>query len=177
MNNEAQDIWEILSKGQIHGSETPQGLWNNAVLYFKWCVQNPIKNKKTYSQGKSAGLEYVETYIQPFTVKGLCLFCGIDEKYIQDIKNSKRTDSEYYIVVTRILYIIANQNLTHAMVNIFSPILVSKILGIDTEDVPMTAPKVEFVTGLPELNNSETEILEKSNLEWEELQKIRNENS
>ena len=162
---QAGSHWEILSRGQVVVSNTPEQLWENAVSYFKWCEENPIKNKKSIASGAKAGTTMTETMTRPFTVKALCLHCGILEDYIRTIRQTKDKTSLYYNVMTKILYIIYIQNQELATVGVFNPIFTAKILNIDTEERSTTPIKIEIVQGLPVLSESENEVL--SNIENE----------
>jgi len=157
--------WEVVDKGLTVVSNTPESLWKNACAYFKWCDENPITAKRTITSGKDSGKRVDIEESRPYSIKGLCLHCGIFEEYIRDIRSSKDNTSMYYIVVSKILYIIYIQNLENATVGIFNPIFVSKVLNMEKDDTPTGSIKIEIVGGLPELSKSENEILEKLELE------------
>ncbi len=146
-------------------SNTAQQLWENALAYFKWNQDNPIEFKKTVMSGKTAGDKVLIEAPRMLTVKGLCLFCGLLEEYLQDLWQSRDKTSEYYIVATRILYHIHTQNMEFAALDIFNPILVSKLHKIETEEVPTGSIKIEYVRNLPALSTSENEVLEKLDAE------------
>lgn len=151
--------WEILNDGKIVISNTPESWWANAVEYFRWSDEHPIINKKTVMTGKEAGKKVCEELIRPYSLRGLCIHCGISEEYIIDIKHNKEKDSLYYKVLQRIEYVIHTQNLEHAMVGVFNPILTSKILSLDiSDDTEQTAITVNIVGDLPKLSESEDEI-------------------
>lgn len=146
-------------------NETAQDLWNNACNYFKWCDEHPIKVKRLLGSGKLAGQSSDEFHARPYTVKGLCAHCNILEEYLRDIRATKNDQSEYYHVVSKILYLIYIQNVEGAMIGIYSPMFTSKVLMLDKDDVPTGSVKVEIVAGLPELSTSESEVLQKMELE------------
>lgn len=156
--------WEVLNNGRIVVSSDPIGLWNQATDYFKWCKENPIIIKRMIYSGKKGGEHVEEEKPRAFTIKGLCMHCGITEEYLRDIMDMKDTSSLYYQIVNRILYVIHTQNLEYAMVDIFNPILTAKILNLEKGDTGNDkAPVVKIVGGddLPELATSENEVLEK----------------
>lgn len=153
--------WELVNKGNIVVSNTPIELWQNACDYFRWCDENPIKIKKTLTSGKGAGQKIETENPRPYTVKGLCIHCGILEEYITDLKNSSDKSSEYYIVASKIFYLIYVQNIELATVGVFNPIFTSKVLNMDDQDIPTGAVVVNIVNGLPTLSNSEADALEK----------------
>lgn len=163
--------WEIVSGGNIVVSNTAEGLWHNACKYFQWCDENPIVTSKTIMTGKEAGREIKNSSIRPYSIKGLCLHCGILEEYMRDIRASKDEGSMYYNVVSKILYLIYIQNLEMAMIGEYSPVFATKVLGMEKEEVPTGAITVNVVPGLPELSKSENEILKKLELENRDLEK------
>lgn len=157
--------WEIVNSGLIVTNNTPLELWQNAVRYFKHCDENPIVTKTTLRTGKDSGKAANIEHQRPYTVKGLCLHCGILQEYLNDVRNTKDKDSEMYIVVSKILYIIYVQNVEMATVGEYSPVFVSKMLNLDKDDGPAGRLAIEIVSGLPALSNSENEVLEKLELE------------
>lgn len=153
--------WEVVNAGGIVVSNSPQELWDNACKYFKWSDENPMEVKRTLRSGREAGKIVIEKHVRPYSIKGLCLHCGILEEYLKDIRMSKDKTSLYFVVVSKILYIIYIQNYEHATVGVFNPIFVAKALNMDKEDNSQQgAIKVEIVHGLPELASSENDILE-----------------
>src|SRR4249919_2027979 len=157
----SEDLWDKESLESV----TAQQLWENALEYFRWNQSNPITFKKTVMSGKQAGDKVEIEAPRMLSVKALCLYCGLLEEYLQDIWQSRDRTSEYYIVATRILYHIHVQNMEYAALDIFNPILVSKLHKIETEEVPTGSIKVEFVRNLPALATTEIEVLEKLDAE------------
>lgn len=159
--------WEIVSNGQIVVDKTAEDLWENMCSYFKHCDDNPITVKRTATSGKDVGKKIGVEFKRPYTIEGMCLHCGISRRYLQEIGQSKMVDDEYYIVVERAMYIIRTQNLEYAMVGEFNPIITKALLNIDTGDDAPQPIRVEVVQGSPKLANSETEISETINEEFE----------
>lgn len=156
--------WKVINSGGRVISNTPKQLWEQAVDYFKWCDENPIKAKQTLKSGKEASKQMEVEYKRPYTIKAFCLHAGISERYITDIKNSHALDSEWVMVMEKILYIIYNQNLEGGLVNLYNPIMVSKVLNLDKEPGDNEKPpRVEIVEpeGKKSLANSENEVLKK----------------
>lgn len=153
--------WEIVSNGQIVIDTTAEELWENACSYFKFCDDNPIVTKGVVSAGKEVGKQYNIHKKRPYTIKALCLQCGISQEYLSDMKNMKARESEYGMVVDKILNVIYTQNLEHAMTGEFNPQLTARVLNMEKEETNITPPKVEYIYGLPPLASSENEILEK----------------
>ena len=153
--------WELVNSGKIVVSDTAEDLWRRMASYFKWCDEHPLEYRRTVSSGKEAGREYTEYKIRPYTIKAMCLHCGIFEEQLRDIRQGLDKTNDYYIVVSKALYIIYGQVAEQAMVGEFSPSFSAKMLGVDKEEVPESSIKIEVVHGLPALSNSENEILEK----------------
>ena len=156
MNNRGH--WEV----DFRVTNTPQDLWRNAVEYFKWCDMNPIRPKRTLQAGKESGKKVELELIRPYSIKAMCLHCGITEDYLKDMRNADKT-SEAYLIVSRILMNIYVQNQEMAMVGEFNPVFTAKVLNMDSEDSGPQKVMIEYVGDLPQLANSENEILEKLN--------------
>lgn len=160
------ELWEMLDNGSIETPQNEQELWNGAKGYFKYCDANPIINKMTIMVGKDAGKKIDKETARPYSIKGLCLYCGITEEWLKDIRKTKKKDSMYHLITSRIFYVIYVQNLELAMTGIYNPIIVAKVLGMDNDDASVAGPvTVNIVSGLPILSNSENEVLEKLELE------------
>ena len=162
--------WEVVNGGDIVISNTPKELWDGACRYFAWCDMNPIVRKITLRAGKEAGRKVEEETQRPYTIKGLCLHCGIMEEYLREMRNLADKANLYYIVASKIMYVIYDQHQTLATVGVYNPIFTAKVLNMDNEDVPVSAIRIDIVTGLPELSTSENEILEKLELENEQME-------
>ena len=171
MNNN-RGHWEV----ELRMSSTPEELWKNAVDYFKWCDKNPITPKKTVMTGKEAGKQVDVQLIRPYTVKALCLHCGITEEYLKDMRDAPK-DSVAYLVVSRILMNIWVQNAEMAMVGEFNPVFTAKMLNIDTEDNGPQKVVIEYIGDLPQLSNSENEILGNVDLKNGNLEIVKEKNS
>lgn len=168
--------WQIIANGQVVIDRNAEELWENMCSYFEYCDNNPIEAKRTITSGKGAGNKVNVEMKRPYTIKGLCLHCGISESYLRDIQQSKSKDDLYYIVVERAMYIIQTQLMENALVGEFNPILTSKLLNLDNQENETGAIKVEIVQGTPELANSENEVLEKIEMELEKKKNSKREN-
>lgn len=160
-----ENHWEIVKKAGMVAANTPEQLFEQSCEYFKWCDEHPIKTKKRFNAGKKAGEAYDDETPRPYNLKALCLHTGLTEEYIRDIRNTKDLESDYYHVVSRILYIIYVQNYELAVVGVFNPIMVGRMLNLGVDDTPAGNVKVEIIgNGIP-LSNTENEVLEKLELE------------
>lgn len=152
--------WEIVNSGKVVASNSPETLWKQATSYFKWCDEHPIVITRTITSGKRAGEKLEDEKCRPYSIKALCIHCGILQTYLQDIVSTNDETSEYYRVVQMMLYIIYVQNLEMATIGEYSPVFTSKLLNIDRDDTPQRPVTVTIVDGLPRLAKSENEILE-----------------
>lgn len=169
--------WEIISNGQVVVDRNADELRENMFAYFKFCDENPIESKRTITSGKGVGTRVTIELKRPYSIKGLCMHCGISELYLKDIMQTKDKDDPYFQAVEMAKYIIFTQNLENAMVGEFNPIFTSKVLGMDKgDDNPAQAIKVIIENSTPELANSENEILEKMDLELERLKRLNRNN-
>lgn len=172
----SRQLWQVVNSGKIVVSSTPEELWQQAVEYFMWCDTSPVVSTQKQITGKNAGAEISIEKQRPYSIKGLCVFCGIAEEYLASVLEGQKSGSLYYQVINRIRYIIHEQNFTYAMVGEFNPIMTSKILNLDKpqeNDVPV---RVEIIPGLPRLANSENEILENINRERLETKNTKEQN-
>ena len=167
------ELWKIVGNGGVTVYQDPEELWRKAETYFEWCDSKPITSKRTLQSGKEAGKKVELEHTRPYTLKGLCLFCGVNEAWLKDIASGEDKSNLWFLVVEKIMYVIYNQNVEGAYVDLFNPIMVSKILGLDKpEDNSGKVTRIEIVDSLSgKLAESENEIL--ANLSSEKLQTIK----
>lgn len=170
--------WKKLINGATVISTTPEQLWQQAIEYFKWNDENPIKAKRTLTSGKTQGEKITVEFNRPYTVKAFCLHAGISERWINDIKESHDKSSDWYTVMERILTIIYTQILEGGLVDLYNPIMVSKVLNMDKQDGETDKPpRVEIVDSRQNtLSNSEDEVLKKLDFGKVEIIKEKSEN-
>jgi hypothetical protein len=150
--------WEVVYSKEIKVPTTAEELWEACIKYFNWCDENPLL---------SAGVKST----RPYSLKGMCLHCGLMEEYFRDVRNSSDKESMYYVVVSRVLYIIYVQNIEMAMVGAFNVSLAMKLVGMDNEEVDtrdITVTIVESGASAP-LSQSESEAIKKVELELENM--------
>lgn len=160
-NKDRLAMWQIVQMSADIISSTPEQLFDNAMKYFEWSDNNPITTKKKILNGAKAGESVEVDHPRPYTIKNLCLFCNISEEYLVDCRNSTDKTSPYYVVATKIMYLVYAQNMEMAMLDIFNPIFTAKVLNMEKEEAPSSGVRVEIVNGLPELLDSEIKVLEK----------------
>lgn len=156
--------WEAIANETGNPILTPEGLWKGAIEYFKWCDLNPIKAKRTVTTGKGIGTKVEVEFIRPYSLRGMCLHVGVTEEYIRDMRATNKSEIPY-LVASRILMNIWVQNTEMAMVGEFNAQFVAKLLNLESYDDTPQRVVIEYVGDLPELSNSESQVLEKLKLE------------
>lgn len=158
----SEQHWMKVSNSGWTSSETPDSFLQKATEYFKWCDDNPIKSKRTLTSGKTQGAKVEMEFVRPYTIKGLCIHCNIPEKFLIDISKTYNPEERWRIVVEKVLMIIYNQNLEGGIVDMYNPVIISKILNLEKpEDNRNVSIRVEVIKSDSEqLANSENQVLQ-----------------
>ncbi len=172
-NKQSEELWERMFDGKVRTFTTAQQLSELGKEYFQWCKDNPIQEEKVVTTGKEVGKTYIQSKTRPFTVMGLCLFCGTIPEYLKDMCKLSNKNNEFYIVCNGLINIIKTQNIEGAMVEQFNPIFTAKILGLEREEAPSGAIKVTIEQSASnlQLTNSESQLLAK--IEEEEAERAK----
>lgn len=162
--------WRMLIENPPVAYNTPEQLWERIVSYFKWCDENPIFSKRSVLTGRNAGDKFNDESPRPYSIKAMCLHCGITEKYLKDISKNENDTSGYYNVVYSAISVIYLQNYEYTVVGVYPSSFMSKVLGLGTDEKMNQPIKIEIAHGLPQLESSESEILKKLDLEMASFQ-------
>jgi len=168
--------WEVVNASRNVVSNSPEELWENACLYFQWTDSHPRITFDTVRVGKDQGKQLEIHHKRPYSIKALCMHCGIDEEYFTDLRKNAQPGSGWHIAVSRILYVIYTEMLEGGLAGDFNSILVGKILNFEEPVTPDSTITVNVVNGLPPLSNSENEVLKKLELEISLKNKEQSEN-
>lgn len=170
---EQNEHWKVVASGGVMIANTPEQLWKQAETYFKWCDENPIKAKRTLTSGKTQGDKVTVEFVRPYTIKGFCLHANISERYIKDISETHAKDSEMYLVMEKILYIIYNQVLEGALVDLYNPVMASKLLNMDKDSGDETKrTTVTIIDSIStQLHSSEASVI--SNLDFDKVESLK----
>ena len=147
-------LWEIVRDGQTRISNTPEDFWNQACEYFQWCDDSDMEIRDYVTSGKTAGSEYKRKNDRPYSIMGLCLYCGINMKYFNDLMDMP-DDNMYKIVAERISYIILEQNFSNAAIGNYSASFMNRLLENSKPPTPTKAITVNIVSTGKSLENSE----------------------
>ena len=126
-----EPFWKARAKhGRDKIFKTPDQLWESACGYFQWVEENPLSKAITH-QGAVTGYEDL---MRAMTVKGLCIYLGVNSKYFNDFNASldlnKKTDKDFSEVSTRIREIIDTQKFEGASAGLLNPTIIARDLGL-----------------------------------------------
>jgi hypothetical protein len=124
-------FWKSRTK---HGRDkifsTPEILWEAALEYFQWVQDNPLQKAIVY-QGLSVGSEDL---MRAMTVKGLCIFLGVNSKYFNDFNASldltQKKDKDFSEVSILIREIIDTQKFEGASAGLLNSSIIARDLGL-----------------------------------------------
>ena len=134
-------FWEARAK---HGRDkifvTPSLMMEAAYEYFNWVEENPLGKPIIY-QGLAS--EAPEELMRAMTIKGLCIFWGVNSFYLNDFVSNldltKGLDKDFSQVVNTIKEIIATQKFEGASAGLLNPNIIARDLGLtDKKDIEIT---------------------------------------
>lgn len=122
-------------RGRRRKFATPEQLWEEACEYFEDVMQNPLIAQELMKSGDLAGTKVDMNKMRPFTIKGLCLFLGVNTDYLTDLRDSLKgkDDDEslnFLKVIQDIEVTVYNQKFDGAVAGFFTPSIISRDLGL-----------------------------------------------
>lgn len=122
-------------RGRRRKFATPEQLWEEACEYFEDVIQNPLVAQELMKSGELAGTKVDMNKMRPFTIKGLCLFLGVNTDYLTDLRDSLKgkDDDEslnFLKVIQDIEVTVYNQKFDGAVAGFFTPSIISRDLGL-----------------------------------------------
>jgi hypothetical protein len=106
----------------------PERLWNDCVEYFLWCEQNPLTVEKSAFQASSGEwVTHHERRPRVFTIKGLCMWLGIDHSTWQRWRIRR---PEMRFLVEHVESIIWSNKFEYATIGVYNPHIISRDLGL-----------------------------------------------
>ena len=126
---------------------TADDLLQAAMGYFKECDANPFQvrvrdKKRVKTDGGKQAEKQLEEVPRPYTLDGLCLYCGIFMSWATFKNNCKRrTDAQdFEIVIHACEQTIRDQQIAGALINLYDSRLVARLNGItDNTEVNVNA--------------------------------------
>lgn len=127
----SNQFWKARSKhGRNKIFTSPDQLWKSACEYFQWVEDNPLTKGIPY-QGEILGSE---SLMRAMTVKGLCIFLGVNSKYFNDFNArldlEKEIDRDFSEVSTKIRDIIDTQKFEGASAGLLNASIIARDLGL-----------------------------------------------
>jgi hypothetical protein len=111
--------------------KTAEDLMNGANEYFTWVYENPLEKAVVY-QGDVR--DDAEPLMRAMTIKGLCIFLGVNTEYLTAFESGLDLDSEdgkdFSRVITTIRDIIYEQKFTGAAAGLLNPNIIARDLGL-----------------------------------------------
>ena len=105
--------------------ETPAELWNAALLYFQWCVDNPIYQVETHHhQGKLRQSQTPKP--RAMTWEGLAVHSGLNPNSMLTMERRKG----FADVFAQIRAVMRDQKLTGAAADTFNASVIIRDLGL-----------------------------------------------
>lgn len=127
------NLWQKALGGNFVAAQTAEELCISFMAYFQWCDNNRMEVPEIIRNGKDAGTTKFVKVPQPYSINGICLFCGITPSYLKYIATS--VDEEYRTLAQRVLMIIQEQNVNWAMVGVFNQMMVSKLHDVGNKSL------------------------------------------
>lgn len=136
METKKEPIYKRVKIGRPAKFPTAEDLWREALAYFGWCDDNPImttnKRKKSRSETSESQSMEQEPVSRPYTLDGLCLWCNILTPWATFKRDcGRRADAEEFaIVINACEQCVRDQQVTGAMIGVYSERLTARLNGI-----------------------------------------------
>lgn len=118
--------WQFVENPGRPKEYQPEELWIKAQEYFEWCEETPWYKNEAIKGGDNAGMIIKIPTAKPFTLKGLCLFAGIDFKTFENYSKNQ----DFVHITTRIREICYTQKFEGATVGAFNANIIARDLGL-----------------------------------------------
>lgn len=119
---------QLASASKTESQHSPQSLWLEALNYFKWVEDNPLKEEKVFSSGKKISVNK----LRAMSTTGFCVFANLRKTVFEEYMTSE----EYAEVISRIKDIIYVQKFEGAAAGLFETSFVARELGLkDQTDI------------------------------------------
>lgn len=123
--------------GQEIRYESPGDLLAQACKYFDWCDNNPLYKAELLRSGTRVG-EIVELPVaRPYTVEGLCVFCGISMKTFRQYEDN----AAFGEVIQHLKTVVRQQQIEGEIVGIYNTSILLKMQNITKEEDNRDEPR------------------------------------
>lgn len=125
-------FWKARSKhGRDKIFKTPKLMLEAAFNYFEWVDNNPLKKAIVYQGAVS---DDSEELMRAMTIKGLCIYWGVNTKYLNDFVSDldleNKEQKDFSEVVNTIKEIIETQKFEGASAGLLNPNIIARDLGL-----------------------------------------------
>lgn len=125
-------LWKTRSShGRSPKFDSPDALYEAALEYFDWVVDNPLwENKATQYQGTAIDVPVQK--MRAMTISGLCIFLDISRQNWSEY----RQKDDFSDICEKIEEIIYDYKLTGAAADLLNPSIIAREIGLaDKKDV------------------------------------------
>lgn len=136
-------FWKARTKiGRDKIFKTPDDLWKAACEYFEWVEANPLwEYKVTQYQGCPVSMEVPK--MRAMTIDGLCIFLGVNSKYLYQFEDSLDKSTEdgkvFSNIIEDIKQVIRNQKLEGAAADLLNANIIARDLGLrDKQEIELS---------------------------------------
>lgn len=125
-------FWKARSKhGRDKIFKTPKSMLDAAFEYFKWVEDNPLTKAIVYQGAVSSEPEEL---MRAMTIKGLCIYWGVNTRYLNDfianLNLDNDEDKDFSDVIDTIKEIIETQKFEGASAGLLNPNIIARDLGL-----------------------------------------------
>lgn len=136
---EGNQFWKVRSK---HGRDkifnSPDILKEACEEFFEWCDNNPLEEEKAFANAPKQKVKLLRAY----TLKGLCIFLGIDENTWQRYRKEEPY-KDFWAVVAEVDQIIYTQKFTGSAAGLLNANIIARDLGLtDKTDLTTGGEKI-----------------------------------
>lgn len=152
---EGNQWWKRRSK---HGRDVifsdPNKMWEAACEYFEFADSNLLKSEKVFG----TGLRMNEAKMRPFSLKGLCIFLGVNERYFTQFKASIACTEDFSTIISMIEDVIYQQQYDGAAAGLLNANIISRSLGlVNREDLTTNDESLNGFDALMKASTSDSE--------------------
>lgn len=145
--------WKKRSKhGRNKIFADPKTLLDAAYEYFRFNKKDPIYISEVIKSGPNAGKIVNVPTTKPLSLKGLCIFLGVNTKYFNDFEDAlkpgnpdKPLDADFSEIIRHIKEVIEHQMTTGAAVGTYKENLIARMIGLsDKSNIDLTTKGKEL---------------------------------
>jgi len=106
----------------------PNLLLEDCLEYFQWCDDNPLLEAKVFHTDGHITMADLPK-MRPYTIGGLCLFLGIDQKTWANYRNSEGNE-DFFPIISQAEETIYQQKFAGAAAGLLNTNIIARDLGL-----------------------------------------------